>query len=29
MDEVGGIINMKGDGHIGGEIYLIEVGVIF
>jgi len=28
MDEVGGNINMKGDGHIRGEMYLTEVGVI-
>ena len=28
LDEVGGNINMKGDGHIGGEMYLCEPGVI-
>ena len=28
LDEVGGNINMKGDGHIGGETYLCEPGVI-
>ena len=28
LDEVGGNINMKGDGHIGGEKYLCEPGVI-
>ena len=28
LDEVGGNINMKGDGHIGGDIYLYESGVI-
>ena len=28
MDEVGGKLNMKGDGHIGGEMYLMDVGVI-
>ena len=28
LDEVGGNMNMKGDGRIGGEIYLCEPGVI-
>ena len=28
MDEVGGNINMQGDGHIGGETFLYELGVI-
>ena len=28
MDEVGGKINMQGDGYIGGETFLCELGVI-